>query len=190
MSHLPATWKPLFIYNIYQEPEDNLLSSADWAAYKASYTAAAKVTRAYGVSLPWVEWQEWTTDPYNTMGWDLAHFTPPAADFGGVLWSLFEYGEKDRLGAQVPRITAAMARYAPGKPWGLMAAAYTLEHAPYTSAQETAQAAWLAKAYNMTQAAGSTKFAWYNYLFPGTGGASGESRIELNPAALAEMRRL
>jgi hypothetical protein len=81
-----------------------------------------------------------------------------------------------------------MARYAPGKPWGLMASAYTLENAPYTSAQKSAQAAWLVKAYKMTEAAGSTKFAWYNYLFPGTGGPAGESRIELNPAALSEMR--
>lgn len=180
----PAAWT--VTYNYFQEPEDNLTTAAQQAAYRAAYTSAAAVCRTNGARLPWVEWQEWTTDPLNGNGWNLANFTPPAGDFGGVLWSLFEYGEKDRLTAQVARIQAAMAQYAPGKPWALMAGGYTLEPAtgPFTTAQKNAQAAWVQKSYDLTKAAGSQGWAWFNYQMAGTGGAAGESRLETNPAAL------
>jgi len=190
LSHLPAAWKPLFIYNIYQEPEDNLLDAASQASYRAAYTDAATVTRKYGVSLPWVEWQQWTVDPTNTKGWNPANFTPPAADFGGVLWSLYEYGERQRVDGQVQTITAAMAKYAPGKPWGLMAGGDTLQGTTLTATQESAQAEWLRRSYAATRAAGSTTYGWFNFYWPGTGGAAGECRIERNPEALAWLQAL
>jgi hypothetical protein len=185
LSNLPAAWKPGFIYNIYQEPEDNLSDAASQAAYRGWYTAAAKVTRAFSwAKLPWVEWHEYAGN------WDLTNFTPPAADFGGVLWSLFEYGEKDRLDTQVPHITSMMARYAPGKPWALMAGAYTLEPVggPFTQAQLDAQAAWMKKHFTLTKAAGSQGWAWYNVSFSGTGGAAGEARVEKNPGTLSTLK--
>lgn len=190
----PAAWS--VTYNIFQEPEDNLTTAAQQAQYRADYAAAAKVCRTAGAGLPWVEWQEWTLDPTNTKGWNLANFTPATGDFGGVLWSLFEYGEKappaDRLAAQIARITAAMAKYAPGQPWALMAAAYTLEPAagPFTTVQLAAQAAWMQKSYDLTRAAGSTGWAWFDYQMAGTGGASGEARVSANPTALATLKKL
>ena len=80
-----------------------------------------------------------------------------------------------------------MAQYAPGKPWALMAGAYTLEGSPITDAQKQAQAAWLGDSIAKTKAAGSTGWAWFNYNWPGTGGASGEGRVEVNQYAMAEL---
>jgi hypothetical protein len=194
LTNAPRAWT--VTYNIYQEPEDNLADAASQSAYRAAYTSAAKVTRAHGASLPWVEWQEWTLDPANSRGWNLANFTPPAGDFGGVLWSLFEYGEKappsDRLAAQVARIKDAMATYAPGKPWAIMAAGYTLESSDgtFTPAQYAAQAGWVSKSYAAVKAAGGTGWGWFNYHMDGSGGAAGESRLELNPTALAVLPTL
>jgi hypothetical protein len=184
LANLPQAWRAGFIYNIYQEPEDNLLDATSQAAYRAAYTDAAKVTRQYGVSLPWVEWMEWTVNPTNKKGWDLKDLTPPASDFGGVLWSMFEYHERDRIDEQVADINAAMNEYAPGKPWALMAGAYTLEGAPYTADQERAQGSWLTRSYRLTKQAGSVGWAWYNHDFPGVGGPAGESRVEENPLAM------
>ena len=190
LTHLPAAWKAQFIYNVYQEPEDNLTDTAAQAAYRDAYRQAAAVTRSYGANLPWVEWQEWTVDPVNNRGWDLANFTPRSEDFGGVLWSLFEYGEKNRLDDQISRVTRAMDTYAPGKPWRLMAGAYTLENPPFTDAQELAQANWLKNSFQKSKAAGSLGWAWFNFDFPGTGGPAGESRVEANGYALNELKAL
>lgn len=185
LSHLPAAWKPGFVYNIYQEPEDDLREPAAAAAYRQAYADAAKITRRYGVQLPWVEWQEWTLDPANPNGWDLADFRPPAEDVGGVLWSLFEYGQVDRLDQQVERITAAMRHYYPGKPWALMAAGYELPADPGDAALR-AQAAWLERSFSLTKAAGSSGWAWFN----ANTSAEVEFRVERNPRALRALRSL
>jgi hypothetical protein len=188
LTKLPTAWRAGFTYNVYQEPEDNLTTSAQQTAYRSWYTSAAKVIReetSWKPKLPWVEWQEWTLDPANTNGWNLANFTPPSTDFGGVLWSLFEYGEKDRLNAQIERILNAMGKYAPGKPWGLMASCYTLHPygaSSYTAAQYQEQSDWLEQCFYETKGAGAKCFAWYDVNFP-TGGAAGEGRLEKNPVA-------
>jgi hypothetical protein len=127
LENLPEQWKPGFIYNFWQEPEDNLLTPESQETYRNVYTEAAMLIRDFNkrtgssVQLPWVEWQEWTVNPNNHEGWDLANFVPPAEDFGGVLWSMFEFNQKDRIEDQVNNIIHGMATYAPGKPWGLMA---------------------------------------------------------------------
>jgi hypothetical protein len=191
LSALPEPWRPGFKVNYFQEPEDNLLDAASQKAYRDTYARMAAVCRRFSwASLPWVEWQEWTLDPLNTHGWDLANFAPAATDYAGVLWSFFEYGQKDRIAAQVLRVVAAMAHYAPGKPWALMASAYTIPASGATDAQRQAQAAWLSKAFSSLKAAGCQGFAWYDYLQPGTGGSSGESRLELNPYAAPLLAKL
>lgn len=196
LSNLPAAWKPGFRWNYYQEPEDNLTTSASQLAYRNVYTAAAAVHRDYpGVGLPWVEWAEWTTEMNSNGDFsrDLAHFMPPAADIGGVLWSFFEYGENvslTRLDTKVARVVNAMSTYAPGKPWEIMASCYTLEGVPYSSAQLAAQAQWLTQSFNKLRAAGCVGWAWYNVLFGGTGGAAGEGRVEKNPAALSALKTI
>ncbi|WP_269939003.1 hypothetical protein [Arthrobacter sp. HY1533] len=196
LSNLPAAWKPGFRWNYYQEPEDNLTTSAQQLAYRNVYTAAAAVMREYpGVGLPWVEWAEWTTEMNagGNFSRNLANFTPPSGDFGGVLWSFFEYGENislSRIDTKVARVVSAMSTYAPGKPWEIMASCYTLEGAPYSATQLANQALWLDQSFHKLRAAGCVGWAWYNVLFGGTGGAAGEGRVEKNPAALANLRTI
>lgn len=196
LNNLPEAWKPGFRWNYYQEPEDNLTTAAQQQAYRDTYTAAAAVCREYpGVQLPWVEWAEYTAE-LNSQGnfsRDFAHFTPPASDFGGVLWSFFEYGENismSRLDTKVARVVNAMNTYAPGKPWEIMASCYTLEGKPFTQAQLDAQAQWLTQSFNKLRAAGCVGWAWYNVNFAGTGGAAGEGRVEQNPGTLAALQAI
>lgn len=195
LDNLPAAWKPGFRWNYYQEPEDNLTTAPQQQAYRDVYTAAAVVIRGYpGISLPWVEWAEYTTE-LNAGGdfsRNLANFTPPLADIGGVLWSFFEYAENislSRLQTKVDRVKAAVDQYAPGKPWGLMASAYTLEPAngPFTDTQLRNQATWLTESFNRLKSAGSTGWGWYNVKFAGTGGAAGESRVEQDSYSLSAL---
>jgi len=187
LSQVPAAWKPTFIYNIFQEPEDNLTTEEQQAEYRASYTDAATVTREYGFQLPWIELQEWGVNPANPKGWNIGGFFPPAEDYQGVLWSLFEFNERDVLDGQVFNITEAMQTYAPGKPWGLMAAEYAVPADSITDATEQAQAAWLTRAYSLTAEAGSESFAWFNLLYD-NGKGLWEGRVEVNPYALAALR--
>lgn len=186
LSQVPAAWKPTFIYNIFQEPEDNLTKPAQQAAYRADYTDAATVTREYGFQLPWIELQEWGVNPANPNDWNIAGFIPPAADYQGVLWSLFEFNQRDLLDGQVDNIVTAMGTYAPGKPWGLMAAEYAVPADAITDVTQRAQAAWLTRAYDLTTAAGSDGFAWFNMLY-NNGKDLWEGRVEVNPYALAAM---
>lgn len=201
LSNLPEAWKPGFRWNYYQEPEDNMTTPAQQLAYRNTYTAAAAVCRDYpGVQMPWVEWAEWTTElnAGGNFSRNLAHFTPPAADFGGVLWSFFEYGENismSRLDTKVARVVNAMNTYAPGKPWEIMAACYTLEGQPFTQAQLNNQATWLTQSFHKLRDAGCVGWAWYNVDFKGSdgatgGGAIGEGRVEVNPATLAALQTI
>lgn len=198
LSNLPEAWKPGFRWNLYQEPEDNLTTPAQQLKYRNDYSAAAVVHRQYpGVGLPWVEWAEYTAElnEGGNYGRDFSHFTPPYADFGGVLWSFFEYNENismARLDNKVSRVVNAMNRYAPGKPWEIMASCYTLEpgSGPHSEKQKQDQATWLRESFQRLKAAGCVGWAWYNVKFGGTGGAAGEGRVEVNPYALAELNTI
>jgi len=193
LTNLPDAWRAGFIYNIFQEPEDNWHAGQFTAAtYKGWYADAAATITAYNaanptkaVSGPWVEWQEWSLDPSNGQ-WDLSQLVPAAGDFDGVLWSFFEYHERDRIAAMVTEITNFMSAHTAGKPWGFMASCYTLHpyQGPFTDAQLHAQANWLQNSYDAAKSAGLSEWAWYNVQFQ-TGTAAGEGRIELNPYALA-----
>lgn len=187
LSQVPTAWKPTFMYNIYQEPEDNLTTLSQQAAYRADYSDAATVTREYGFQLPWLELQEWGVNPGNNQGWNTAGFFPPARDYQGVLWSLFEFNQRDVLTGQVNNISAAMTRFAPGKPWALMAAEYCLPASGITVAKQQAQGAWLARAKALTSAAGSQGFAWFNLLY-NNGAGLWEGRVEVNPYALSALQ--
>jgi hypothetical protein len=208
LNHLPDAWLPNFKYNHYQEPEDDLEGdAAGQAAYRANYTAAANVIRADGnrVSLPWLELAEYSIDPTTPSGTRALRvpslYKPPDADFAGVLWSLFDYSTDDQPGfrttyqpaamassvtQRVTAITNAMSTYFPGKPWGLMASAYTMEPfgGSYPLAQRQNQAEWLRQVYVQTRDAGAVTWAWYNVAFT-SGTAAGEGRIEQVPETLA-----
>lgn len=196
LTNLPTAWKPGFRWNYYQEPEDNMTTAAQQKAYRDTYTAAAAVCREFpGIQMPWVEWAEYTTE-LNASGnysRNLENFTPPAADFGGVLWSFFEYAENismSRLDTKIARVVNAMNTYAPGKPWEIMASCYTLEGKPFNQTQLNNQATWLTQSFNKLRDAGCTGWAWYNVNFAGTGGAAGEGRVETNPAALTALQAI
>lgn len=198
LANLPEAWKPGFRWNYYQEPEDNLTTAPQQAAYRQVYTNVAAVMREYeGVGLPWVEWAEYTLELNDggNFSRNLANFTPPQNDFGGVLWSFFEYGENismPRLQHKVDMVATAMDTYAPGKPWEVMASCYTLEpgSGPHTQNQRNAQATWLRESFHRLRNAGCVGWAWYNVKFSGTGGAAGEGRVEVIPETFAEFQTI
>lgn len=192
-NNLPVAWRPGFRWNYFQEPEDNHTTSGEIAGYRAKVSEAAVIFREYPwAQLPWLELaQYWAaTDPAHT-----AEFIPPAEDFGGILWSFFEYQENislTRLQGLVDSVSNFMATYAPGKPWEIMGCCYNLEpiNGPFTQTQYNNQATWLTESYTRLRAAGCIGYAWYNVKFGTSGGASGESRIEVNPAGLAAMQAI
>jgi hypothetical protein len=210
---LPDSWRDDYLYNYFQEPEDNLAgNAAGQKAYRDTVTAAAKVIKTFNQANPGrkVSWPALELAEYSLLlkyvNGDLSRdpelFKPPDSDFSGVLWSLFEYGEKGkdsaRLQAQIDRIVRCMNETFPGKWWGTMAGGYTLEPVVgdntsvygYTAAQKQAQAWWLTEMANRCIAAGAKQVGWYNVKFPGTGGPAGELRVEVIPETLAAFKAL
>lgn len=193
-NNLPVAWRPGFRWNYYQEPEDNHTTTAEVNDYKAKVSQAATILREYPwAQAPWLELAEYwaSTNPAHT-----AEFIPDDPDdFGGILWSFFEYGENismTRLQAKVDTVVSFMSTYAPGKPWELMAACYNLEpiDGPFNQTQYNNQVTWLNESFSRLRAAGCIGYAWYNVKFGTSGGASGESRIEVNPAGLSAMQTI
>lgn len=192
-NNLPDAWKPGWRWNYFQEPEDNHSTAPEIAGFRQVYTDAAAIIRDYpGLQMPWVElaqfWAE--TNPSHT-----AEFVPPSADYGGVLWSFFQYNENatmTRLDDMVESVVSFMDTYAPGKPWELMAGCYNLEpiNGPFTQTQKNNQALWLTESFTRLKAAGCVGYAWYNVKFGTSGGASGESRVEVVPETLAAMQAI
>ena len=200
LKNLPPAWKEGFIYNIWQEPEDNAFKDRTpaeidaWTTkYRNDYTAAAKITRKYGVSLPWLEFMDWTLDPYmktSNPHWDHNKLIPPAGDFGGVLWSVFEFnqdgGHHDKLDQRIAQIKTFMNSKAPGKPWGLMAGGYSVKQTPTVSDYSYRKAAdWYYRYYQLTKENGSVSFGWFDassQYDPANGkNQDGENLILKNP---------
>lgn len=190
-NNLPVAWRPGFRWAYYQEPEDNHTTPAQIADYKAKVSQAATIFREYSwASAPWLELAEYwaSTNPAHT-----AEFIPDNPnDYGGVLWSFFEYGENismPRLQSKVNTVANFMSTYAPGKPWEIMASCYTMKNPPFNAQQRNNQATWLSESFHRLRAAGCTGWAWYNVNFIG-GNASGEGRVEENPAATQALQTI
>lgn len=197
-NNLPVAWRPGFRWNYYQEPEDNHSTPTQIADYKAKVAQAAAVLREFDWGVhspkPWLELAEYWA---STNAAHTAEFIPDDHDdFGGILWSFFEYGENigmARLQAKVDVVANFMATYAPGKPWEIMASCYTLEplHGPYNQTQRNNMATWITESFNRLRAAGCTGWAWYNVGFDTGGGvADGEGRVEQVPEALAALQAI
>jgi hypothetical protein len=193
--NIPPAWRPYWIFNHYQEPEANFVgdptAQANW---RNTYPLIAADIAATGntIQLPWLELTEYSLLLKYVNG-DLSRdpdlYVPTSSSYAGVLWSLFEYSENynptGRLQPQIDRITRCMDETYTGKPWGLMASAYTLEPVSlspnYTTAQFTNQKNWLLECYNRTKADGSHSWGWFDALWNSGTNADGESRININP---------
>lgn len=212
LASLPDAWRPGFTYNYFQEPEDNLAgNTAGQTAYKNTVTSAANRIRAWNtanptrtVALPWLEFAEYSLYRQFVLGnpdRDPSNLLPPAADYAGIHWSIFEYGEASDmptfsfLNTQITRVTNFMNNHAPGKSWGTMGWNYTLEpltsntdasYGSYTTLQRQRQASWLTQSYNRFRANGCEQVSWYNVKFYAPGESSnGEARIQPSPETLA-----
>jgi hypothetical protein len=214
LAWLPDAWCDDYIYNYFQEPEDNMVGNASaQKAYRDTYTAAAKVIKANNqanpsrkVSWPYLELAEYSLELLYQNG-DASRspdlFRPPDTDYAGVLWSVFEYAEKPddaRLQQAIDNVLRAMGQFFPGKKWGIMASGYTLEPCTtsdasvynYSATQRQNQAKWLTAVFTKALAASPKpeQIGWYNVKYAGTGGAYGECRVEVIPETLAAFKAL
>lgn len=165
---LPAAWRAKFICAYWQEPEDNFVTAAERATYRARVAAMADTVRPLSVRSA-VHLQEWALNPQNSNTWvtpnrgqRLAEFVTGiegAVDY--VSWSCYS-NQGQSMDTRIARIKAWCEQYLPGKPWGITAAGIPVSATDGSAARAT-RAALVREAANLTVAAGGQAFGWFDH---------------------------
>ncbi len=163
LNRLPQVFRDRLVIAYYQEPEDNHLTAAARAQFRATVVRFDELTEPYGVSNG-VQMQTYVIGPAQAHGGNQTIIDMVPADnvdfFG---WSLFEFNGNDSGAGHVTRAEAFMADHYAGIDWGITSLGFSVpQGTPAGSPLRAARAQHVENAMTAIGTESADASSWYD----------------------------